>query len=495
MKSMLNKISVKNIGWSVLLLLAVQSSYSQNYTSVASGAWTTAANWNNTSGWGGATPSLSYTSGTINVNHNMTIASAASFGGSGFNVASGATITANANFTISNGTANINGNLNVTGNFTASNGTTNINGTVTATGNLAISGGATVNVYGTLVISGDASLNANLRIHPGGKVVIEGSVTVRSSNYLTIGTNVAPPPYADMIIYQDIIQQSSGDVTINRNGRLAVFGDVTDSNGGGTFIRVNQGGQVYVHGDIAYSGGGSNIQNNNTTNPYGLYVNGTATSSGGGGSVTGNVGDQQTLQGTNPDFFTWVASQPNSPMPVTLVYFQLEVKDNKAVELTWATSKEQDFDYFEIERSTNGIDFASIGTQAGAGYNTESLQQYSFTDVNPISGSNYYRLKAVDLDGSFEYFNIVFAQIKADKQLNIYPNPSDGRRIKTQLNFEPSNHAKIQVSDLTGTVVAETIVSDVEVEVEFSTQLKPGIYLVTYYAQDFKHTERLLVRN
>jgi hypothetical protein len=490
MKSMLNKISVKNIGWSVLLLLAVQSSYSQNYTSVASGAWTTAANWNT-----GTVPPLSPNWGTINVNHNMTINSAASFGGSAINIASGVTVTSNANFTVSNGTANINGNLNVTGNFTASNGTTNINGTVTATGNLAISGGAAVNVYGTLIISGDASLNANLRIHPGGKVVIEGSVTVRSSNYLTIGTNVAPPPYADMIIYQDIIQQSSGDVTINRNGRLAVFGDVTDSNGGGTFIRVNQGGQVYVHGDIAYSGGGSSIQNNNTTNPYGLYVNGTATASGGGGSVTGNVGDQQTLQDTNPDFFTWVASQPNSPMPVTLVYFQLEIVDNNKVELMWATSKEQDFDYFEIERSTNGIDFVAIGTQAGAGYNTESLQQYSYTDLNPISGSNYYRLKAVDLDGSFEYFNIVFAQIRADKQLNIYPNPSDGRRITTQLNFEPLNQAKIQVSDLTGTIVSETIVSGVEVEVEFSTQLKPGIYLVTYYAQGFKHTERLLVRN
>lgn len=435
----------------VLFILINQIAFSQNNTSQANGSWTTGANWS-----AGSPPPNPYVWGTLNVNHSLNITGSASFGGT-VNINSAGTLTVDANFTVN--------------------------------------GGGTINVYGTLIVAGNITLNGNLRVHPGGKVIVEGSVTVRSSNYLTIGTNVAPPPYADMIIYQDIIQQSSGDVTINRNGRLAVFGDVTDSNGGGTFIRVNQGGQVYVHGDIAYSGGGSNIQNNNTTNPYGLYVNGTATSSGGGGSVTGNVGDQQTLQDTNPDFFTWVASQPNSPMPVTLVYFQLEVKDNNKVELMWATSKEQDFDYFEMERSTNGIDFITIGTQAGAGYNTESLQQYAFTDLNPINGSNYYRLKAVDLDGSFEYFNIVFAQIKADKQLNIYPNPSDGRRITTQLNFEPLNHAKIQVSDLTGTVVAETIVSGVEVEVEFSTQLKPGIYLVTYYAQGFKHTERLLVRN
>ena len=111
-------------------------------------------------------------------------------------------------------------------------------------------------------------------------MIVEGSVTVVSSTYLTIGTAVAPPPYADMIIYQNLVQQSSGDVTINRNGRLAVFGNITDSGGGGTFIQVNNGGQAYVHGNITYSGGGSSIQNNNTTSPYGLYVNGTATSSG-----------------------------------------------------------------------------------------------------------------------------------------------------------------------------------------------------------------------
>ena len=85
----------------VFLLLMAHISFSQNYTSVNAGSWTTAANWNNTSGWGGATPPLTHTSGTINVNHNMTIASAASFGGSGFNVAAGASITTNANFTIS----------------------------------------------------------------------------------------------------------------------------------------------------------------------------------------------------------------------------------------------------------------------------------------------------------------------------------------------------------------------------------------------------------
>lgn len=478
----------------LLLLLKVAQLHAQNYTSVNSGAWTTATNWNNTSGWGPATPPLTYTSGTIQVNHNMTIASAASFGGTGFNVAAGATITANANFTFSNGTSNVNGTINVNGNFSVTNGTTNIYGTVTATGNLQVSGGATVNVYGTLYISGNATLNANLLIHPGGKVVVEGSVTVQNSNYLTIGTSAAPPPYADMVIYQNLIQQSSGDVTINRNGRLAVFGNVTDSGGGGTFLRVNNGGQVYIHGNITYTGGGSFVQNNNTTNPYGLYVNGTASSTGGGGSITSNIGDQNTMFSTNPAFASWVASQPNSPLPVTLLSFNLRIVNEREVVAEWSTSSETDFDYFDLERSADGVNFRLIGRVQGAGYNTNTVQLYALTDSNPLSGINYYRLKAVDLNGSYEYFPILSVTVNASKSLVLYPNPSNGEVVKVSLNFEPLTEDLIIVRDLTGQVVSMKKAILLQNDSVFIEGLKAGVYLVTYQSKDFIRTERLIVK-
>lgn len=468
--------------------------YAQNYNSVNSGAWTTATNWNNLSGWGPATPPLTYTSGTINVNHNMTISSAASFGGTGFNVAAAATITANANFTFANGTSNVNGTINVNGNFSVTNGTTNIYGTVTATGNLQVSGGATVNVYGTLYISGNATINANLVIHPGGKVVVEGSVTVQNSNYLTIGTSAAPPPYADMVIYQNLIQQSSGDVTINRNGRLAVFGNVTDSGGGGTFMRVNNGGQVYIHGNITYSGGGSFVQNNNTTNPYGLYVNGTASSTGGGGSITSNIGDQNTMFTTNPAFASWVASQPNSPLPVTLLSFNLRKADERKVVAEWSTSAETDFDYFELERSADGASFHVIGRIQGAGYNTQTVHWYSFTDTDPLSGINYYRLKAVDLNGSYEYFNVLSITVNASRSFVLYPNPANGEAVKAHLNFEPSSDDLITVRDVAGQVIFRQRAILLHNNSVLTEGLKPGVYMVTYQSKDFTRTERLIVK-
>ncbi|MCS6972891.1 MAG: T9SS type A sorting domain-containing protein [Cyclobacteriaceae bacterium] len=478
----------------LFLLLAGVQLWAQNYTSINSGAWTTASNWNNTSGWGPSTPPLTYTSGTINVNHNMTISSAANFGGTGFNVATGVTLTSNANFTFSNGTSNVNGTINVNGNFSVTNGTTNIYGTVTTTGNLSVSGGAIVNVYGTLYITGNATINANLRIFPGGKVVVEGNVTVQNSNYLTIGTSAAPPPYSDMVIYGNLIQQSSGDVTINRNGRLAVFGNVTDSGGGGTFMQINNGGQVYVHGNITYSGGGSFVQNNNTTNPYGLYVNGTASSTGGGGSITSNIGNQSTMFSTNPSFASWVASQPNSPLPVTLLSFSLKRTDNGSVLVMWSTASETDFDYFEVERSHNGADFISVGRIQGAGYNTNKVQHYSFTDTDPFIGTSYYRLKAVDLDGSSEYFQILSIVVTGSKSFHVYPNPSDGEQVNVAINFEPMAGDRLIVRDATGQVVVQQQINAQIHNLVFAEKLRPGIYLITYQSKGFSHTERLVVR-
>lgn len=449
----------------------------QNYTSLADGAWTTPANWNNTSGWGGSTPSLNHSSGTITVNHNMTLSSAASIAGGGLNLAAGKTITSTANFTFAGGTSTINGAIDVTGNFTVSNGTTNIYGSISATGNLSISGGATVNVYGTLEITGDATLNANLRIHPGGQVIVHGNVTVVSSNYLTIGTSTAPPPYADLVIYQNLIQQGSGDVTINRNGRIAIFGNVTDSGGGGTFLRVEDGGQAYVHGDITYSGGGSAIQNNNSTDPYGLYVNGTTTSSGGGGSVTTNLGDQETMQNTNLPFYNWVAGIPDGPLPIVLLYLKVDEISDNGIVLKWVTTFEKNFAYFEIERAGNDLVFTPIGRLDGYG-GMDINTTYDYTDTFPLNGKNYYRLKSVDIDGSFEYSPVVLGSWSFLTGVNVYPNPAVNKQFQIRLSDAMSFPAKVQLLDRGGNTILYDEINMESSSFQLSNDVKPGLYFL-----------------
>lgn len=435
----------KILGLSIFLIGLANALFAQ--TSSINGNWTTGSTWT-----GGNAPGAGWT--TINVGHTVSKTS-------GHSVA---------------GTLNIN----------------SPNGNVTFNGNLSVSGGSTVNVYGTLTVTGSITLNSNLVVHPGGKVIVEGSVTVNNAQYLTIGSNAAPPPYADMIIMENLISQSSGDIIINQNGRLAVFGNVTDSGGGGTFLRVNNGGQVYVHGNVAFSGGSSAIQNNNTTSPYGLYVNGTTTSTGGGGSVTPNLGDQTTLTNTNPTFFDWIANQSGSPLPVELLYFAAKAEGG-LVKLMWATASQLNFDYFSIEHSTNGEEWSAIARIDGAGTTNEILE-YSYNHQALFQGVNYYRLKSIDFDETFEYSFVVAATIEVEKSISVYPNPASGTdQISFELNFAPIENDMIIIVDLMGVEVTRVYVAS-SVEKISLPSLRSGTYLMRYVGSNFEQTSRLVIR-
>ncbi|MBL7698238.1 MAG: T9SS type A sorting domain-containing protein [Chitinophagaceae bacterium] len=111
-------------------------------------------------------------------------------------------------------------------------------------------------------------------------------------------------------------------------------------------------------------------------------------------------------------------------LPVKLTEF-IASKDAKGVSLSWRTSAEINSSHFEIERSTDGKSFSAIGRVSAAG-NTGVEQSYSYTDGAAADGSNYYRLKIVDIDASFEYGPIRSVSFTATA-LNVVagPNPAN----------------------------------------------------------------------
>ncbi|MFN7704310.1 MAG: T9SS type A sorting domain-containing protein [Chryseotalea sp.] len=417
----------------------------QNYTSVGNGNWTTAANWNNTSGWGNVTPQSGQSSGTTNVNNTLVFIG---------------------NYSAGSATININstGNMNVIGDF-------------------AIGGGGTVNVYGTLDSSGSATLNSALRIYPGGKVIIDGNLTVVSSNNLIVGTSAAPPAYADLVVKGNVISQTSGDITVNRNGRVAIYGDVTGT-GGGTLFTVNNGGQVYIDGDLSFTGGGSHVYNNNVISPYGLYINGSASTSGGGSSLTSNRGNRVDLQNGNPDFYTWLVSQENSPLPVVLLYFNVD--DRKPNVLVWATASQLNFSHFEIENSIDGDVWKKLGEVKGEG-TTNELRKFSFEHTHAPKGTNYYRLKMVDLDNTFDYSAIIKSNIIGDYSFDVFPNPVVNKTIQFSSNFALSEGDFLLLFDLSGTLVWQSQ-ADFTQAIALPESLMPGTYLLQFKSAQKKLT-------
>ncbi|PHI18851.1 hypothetical protein CEQ90_16000 [Lewinellaceae bacterium SD302] len=140
---------------------------------------------------------------------------------------------------------------------------------------------------------------------------------------------------------------------------------------------------------------------------------------GGNGRLNGPDGDANVIDTYNFDCNMQV-------LPVTLAGFRARVQDNGTVKIEWSTLDETNNDRFEVQRSLDGgRTFEQIGQVAGNG-NSDVFNNYNFLDRTPQNGSNVYRLKQVDFDGSFEYSPIALVEIGGGSEpgkVVLYPNP------------------------------------------------------------------------
>jgi hypothetical protein len=180
------------------------------------------------------------------------------------------------------------------------------------------------------------------------------------------------------------------------------------------------------------------------------------------------------------------------PLPVKLLYFTA-VLDNGMATISWATAAEKDFDHFELERSVNDLEFTQLATLPGAGYNTSDVIRYQSSDENPLIGINYYRLKAVDLDGSYEYFQATPLPLDEPRNVSVYPNPSNGHAMKLKANFEAPSYDRVVVYSLSGAEVYSISAREYNNEWVPSDHLQPGVYMVRYTGASFTKSIRLVV--
>lgn len=139
------------------------------------------------------------------------------------------------------------------------------------------------------------------------------------------------------------------------------------------------------------------------------------------------------------------------PLPVKLTYFNVKAEGKKA-HLSWQTATEQNSDRFDIERSTDGFRFEKIGQVKAAGNSTSHID-YNYFDLSPKKGINYYRLKEVDIDNSFQFSEIKTAHFGDDVLVfTLYNNPTNGSDLKLAVNVLPS---VLSVFDATGRKVKE----------------------------------------
>lgn len=151
------------------------------------------------------------------------------------------------------------------------------------------------------------------------------------------------------------------------------------------------------------------------------------------------------------------SSDLSNPLPVTWLNFYGKANLTN-VELAWATASEKDNDYFDVERSLNGIEFTAVGRVYGAG-NSITQKSYSYTDDYPLIGTAYYRLKQVDFNGEYDYSKTIAVyfegtQVFDDNSVAIYPNPfKDGDLTLELKSIQGNTPVTIKVTSLTGNMV------------------------------------------
>ena len=153
----------------------------------------------------------------------------------------------------------------------------------------------------------------------------------------------------------------------------------------------------------------------------------------------------------NQLFDWWTLVDAGSPLPVTLIDFNVTVAINKVI-AKWQTSSEINTAQFEVYRSKDGNLFEKTGQVTAAG-NSNLLLHYEFTDKEPFSGTSYYRLKTIDLDGKYAWSSIEKVTMVDNNLVALYPNPAHDYLTLQVANSIAAETSVVTVYDAKGSLI------------------------------------------
>ena len=190
-------------------------------------------------------------------------------------------------------------------------------------------------------------------------------------------------------------------------------------------------------------------------------------------------------------------------LPLNLLSFNAKKINEQVVQLDWSTTNESNTDKFDIEKSIDGINFKNIGSLK-AKENSTSKTNYSFRDNNiPLSTHDilYYRLKQINLNGTYSYSTIKALLWKNSKYnfVKVFPNPSDGvykLLLGGDDNVTTTSTTEITVNDITGKQVyhfADKLpmnsIFDLDIR---SKAASKGVYMLHVKIGKYQMSEKLI---
>jgi hypothetical protein len=208
-----------------------------------------------------------------------------------------------------------------------------------------------------------------------------------------------------------------------------------------------------------------------------------------------NLAWAATFNGEQDVYYSFITD--TTVIPVELISFTA-TSNGKEVILSWSTATELNNQLFEVQRSFEGSEFATIGFVYGKGTTTER-QDYIYKDKISTDGKYFYRLKQIDYLGNYEYSDIIEMEIRVFNSYLLeqnFPNPFNPT---TTIGYGIKEKSNVKISILNS--IGEEIASLVNEEkepgyhtVEFNAaNLPSGVYFYQLKAGSFIETNKMIL--
>lgn len=293
----------------------------------------------------------------------------------------------------------------------------------------------------------------------------------------------------EMTPYPAVVGQATTiTVTVGNNGSAAITGSdelnrmgfAVSLGSGISGAAVQSSSTALSHFDITYDAV-NNVVNGiqkdgisiDPSTNYTVIITGTIVP-GVAYAVANITPDAQSVINGAP--YTNDAKVAEAALPVTLANFTV-TNENQSASLEWQTTEEVNSDRFEVMRSSDSKNWTIIGSR-DAHRNSIGLQTYNFMDASPENGTNYYRLKMIDLDGSYAMSSIRSIVVEGRATITISPNPASHY---ASINVPDETQVqKIEVRNTAG----QTVMSSSKVQVLDVKHLPTGMYIIAITKKD-----------
>lgn len=317
-------------------------------------------------------------------------------------------------------------------------------------------------------------------------VEIAGAAGVNLEGWKVITYNLVGGEVSTLII-------SAGNVIPNQqNGYGAIWVDVDQNTNGGGVALFNPAGVI------------QQLLSYGITNPGLPDVGGLAAQFIG---TQFSSTDYIRLTGTGTTYpdFSWSSAENSghtrgavntgqsfAPLPVELVAFTGAISSSGAL-LNWKTASELNNAWFEIERSEDGTFFQLIQQLPGRG-TVNSETSYQYLDKQPLEGLNYYRLRQIDLDGSYTFSRTIALTFEPGAHWAVtVMNPVTNQLFVWVDNNEKSSIGKVEIYNLAGKLLLSNKLEQNAHFFEINvSHLIPNEYLLLVSNGPNVHIERIL---